>query len=165
MNKIFTLIFILSFTLFGQTYKQVKIYLNDNEDIRTMATFNLIFDHFHRTKDNAIVTFLNDAEFNRLTMLNYRYEVLIDDWYAYYNKLPKMNSLEKQLAIEKSTNQFGVKNFGYGSMGGYYTYDEVVQKLDEMKSLYPNLITAKNEIGKSVEGRSVYAVKISDNPD
>ena len=165
MNKIFTLIFILSFTLFGQTYKQVKIYLNDNEDIRTMATFNLIFDHFHRTKDNAIVTFLNDAEFNRLTMLNYRYEVLIDDWYAYYNKLPKMNSLEKQLAIEKSTNQFGVKNFGYGSMGGYYTYDEVVQKLDEMKSLYPNLITAKNEIGKSVEGRSVYAAKISDNPD
>jgi len=165
MNKIFTLIFILSFTLFGQTYKQVKIYLNDNEDIRTLASFNLIFDHFHRTKDNAIVTFLNDAEFNRLTMLNYRYEVLIDDWYAYYNKLPKMNSFEKQFSIEKSKNQYGVKNFGYGSMGGFYTYDEVVQKLDEMKLLYPKLITAKNEIGKSVEGRSVYWVKISDNPD
>ncbi|MCK9209697.1 MAG: immune inhibitor A [Ignavibacteriaceae bacterium] len=165
MNKILTLIFVLSFTLFGQSYKQVKIYLNDSEDIRTLASFNLNLDHFQRTKDNAVITFLNDAEFNRLTLLNFRYDVLIDDWRAYYKKLPKMNSLEKQLAIEKSTNQFGVKNFGYGSMGGYYTYDEVIQKLDEMKSLYPNLITTKTEIGRTVEDRPVYSVKISDNPD
>ncbi|MCK9424521.1 MAG: immune inhibitor A [Ignavibacteriaceae bacterium] len=165
MNKVLILFLFISFTVFGQSYKQVKIYINDNEDIRTLASFNLNLDHFHRTKDNAIVTFLNDAEFNRLTLLNFRYEILIDDWYDYYNKLPKLNSLEKQRSIEKSKNQFGVTNFGYGSMGGYYTYDEVVQKLDSMKLLYPNLITAKEEIGKSVEGRSVYSVKISDNPD
>ncbi|MFA6598214.1 MAG: M14 family zinc carboxypeptidase [Ignavibacteriaceae bacterium] len=165
MNKVLVFFFVISFTLFGQTYRQVKIYLNNNDDIRTLASFNLDLDHFHRTKDNAIVTFLIDAEFNRLTLLNYRYEVLIDDWRAHYNKLPKMNALEKQSELKKSQNKYGVKNFGYGSMGGYYTYDEVVQKLDEMKSLYPNLITAKEEIGKSVEGRSVYAVKISKNPD
>ena len=95
MYKILTLITIFSFTLFGQTYKQVKIYLNEKEDIRTLAAFNLNLDHFQRTKDNTIVTFLNDAEFNRLTMLNFRYEVLIDDWQVHYNKRVKMTSLEK----------------------------------------------------------------------
>ena len=165
MNKLFVLILAFSFSLFGQTYKQVKIYLNSNEDIRTLASFNLELDHFQRTKDNAVVTFLNDAEFSRLTMLNYRYEVLIDDWKDYYSKRSVMNSFQKKLAIEKSKNQFGVTNFGFGSMGGYYTYDEVIIKLDEMKALYPNLITAKNEIGKSIEDRSVYSLKISDNPD
>ena len=34
-----------------------------------------------------------------------------------------------------------------------------------MKLLFPALITSKTEIGKSVEGRSVYSVKISDNPE
>jgi len=58
MYKILTLITIFSFTLFGQTYKQVKIYLNEKEDIRTLVAFNLNLDHFQRTKDNAIVTFL-----------------------------------------------------------------------------------------------------------
>ena len=30
---------------------------------------------------------------------------------------------------------------------------------------YPNLITAKDSIGASVQGRTIWAVKISDNPD
>ncbi|HLF15233.1 MAG TPA: M14 family zinc carboxypeptidase, partial [Bacteroidota bacterium] len=55
--------------------------------------------------------------------------------------------------------------FGTGSMGGYYTLDEIGMQLDSMKLLYPSLITDKQEIGYSVEGRPVWAAKISDNPD
>ena len=165
MKKVLILIFFLAITSIGQTYKQVKIYIDDKEDIRKLESFNISVDHSYQTKDRAILLFLNDAEFNRLTMLNYRYEVLIDDWQAYYNKREKLTSLEKKAAVENSTKQFGVANFGFGSMGGYYTYDEVVRKLDTMKLLYPNLITIKSEIGKTIEGRTVYSVKISDNPD
>ncbi len=50
-------------------------------------------------------------------------------------------------------------------MGGFYTFDEVVAQLDTMHSLYPNLITKKDSIGSSIEGRTIWAVKISDNPD
>ncbi|MFA6978894.1 MAG: M14 family zinc carboxypeptidase [Ignavibacteriaceae bacterium] len=165
MKKVLILVFFLAITSFGQTYRQVKIYIDDKEDIRKLESFNISVDHSYQTKDKAILTFLNETEFNRLTMLNYRYEVLIDDWQAYYNKRTKLTSLEKKAAVENSTKQFGVANFGFGSMGGYYTHDEVVRKLDTMKLLYPNLITTKSEIGKTIEGRSVYSVKISDNPD
>ncbi len=54
--------------------------------------------------------------------------------------------------------------FGPGSMGGYYTLDEVGAQLDSMTLLYPALIGQKQEIGYSIEGRPVWAVRISDNP-
>ncbi len=61
--------------------------------------------------------------------------------------------------------KYGVTEFGYGSMGGYYTLAEVNAQLDTMRAQYPNLITAKQSIGTTVEGRPIYMVKISDNPD
>lgn len=56
-------------------------------------------------------------------------------------------------------------DFGYGSMGGYYTLSEVYDQLDNMYSKYPDLITEKQQIGTTIEGRPIYAVKISDNPN
>jgi hypothetical protein len=57
------------------------------------------------------------------------------------------------------------RELGLGSMGGYFTYSEVVDRLDEWRTLYPNLITVKQSLGQSHQGRDVWAVKISDNPD
>jgi hypothetical protein len=58
-----------------------------------------------------------------------------------------------------------VFGFGAGSMGGYYTYDEVGRQLDTMHLLYPGLISAKAPIGYSTEGREIWGVRISDNPN
>jgi carboxypeptidase T len=55
--------------------------------------------------------------------------------------------------------------FGDGSMSGFYTFSEVLKQLDSMKQRYPNLITARDSIGNTREGRGIWAVKISDNPD
>lgn len=58
-----------------------------------------------------------------------------------------------------------VSGFGFGSMGGFYTLAEVLTELDNMKVLFPNLITTKVSIGNTIESRPMYMVKISDNPD
>jgi hypothetical protein len=54
-----------------------------------------------------------------------------------------------------------------GSMGGHLTYEEMVQHLDSMRILYPNLISAKFPIDttKTTEGRPIWGVRISDNPN
>ncbi len=57
------------------------------------------------------------------------------------------------------------RDLGFGSMGGFFTFSEVVAKLDEFRNDYPNLVTAKTSLGQSREGRDIWAVKISDNPD
>jgi len=57
------------------------------------------------------------------------------------------------------------RDFGYGSMGGYYTWEEAVQFLFEIVEDYPTLVSELDTIGYSHEGRPIYALKISDNPN
>ncbi len=59
-------------------------------------------------------------------------------------------------------------NFSLGSCGGFSTADEMIAQIDLMRSLYPNLISAKKALSDTVstiEGRTVYYIRISDNPD
>ena len=52
--------------------------------------------------------------------------------------------------------------------GGCLTYQMVLDELDLMQSLYPNLISVKTDASPTnqttIEGRTVYYVRISDNP-
>ena len=149
----------------AQTWKKVKIHINNLSDVQYLQQAGLEFDHASITKDNGLIVFLDDEEFAKLEMTNYSYDVLIDDWMEYYNSRPQLTEQEKQDFIRQSKENFNVGGFGFGSMGGFYTLAEVTAELDSMRMLYPNLITEKVSIGNTVEGRPTYMVKISDNPD
>lgn len=55
------------------------------------------------------------------------------------------------------------------SFGGCLTYAQVLQELDDMRAQYPNLISLKLDASPTnqttIEGRTIYYVRISDNPD
>jgi len=161
----FLILLLLAAGIHAQTYKKVKIYLNNRSDIQYLYQAGLDFDQASITKDNGLIVFLNEKEFSKLQLTNFRYDVLINDWMAYYNSLPGLTQQEKQGFINESKQKFNVSGFGFGSMGGYYTLAEVYQELDSMRMLYPNLISVKQSIGTTVENRPIYMVKISDNPD
>lgn len=165
LNLTFILLFIFIISGYSQNYKQVRIYLNTPQDIETLQQMGLEFDHPQITKNNIIITFVNDDEYLKLQSLNYRYDVLIDDWYAHFNSFKKLSKSEKIAVLEKSKREMNVSGFGFGSMGGFYTLSEVLTELDNMKTLFPNLITSKVSIGNTVENRPMYMVKISDNPE
>jgi carboxypeptidase T len=163
------LLFIFAFTFFihpqTENYKQVKIFVKDQSEVVNLLEIGLEFDHAQKTKDNAIVVFISDDEFSILQSSGYNYEVLIDDWFEYYNSLPALTLQEKQGIIENSKREFNVSGFGFGSMGGFYTLAEIYAELDTMYMLYPDIITQKFVIGYTIENRPIYAVKISDNPN
>ena len=50
-------------------------------------------------------------------------------------------------------------------MGGYHTYSETVDFLDSLHAEHPEITSEKDSIGASVEGRAIWAMKISDNPE
>lgn len=161
----FILTAIMFQTVYSQNYKQVKIYISSQQDIKNLQDEGLEFDHPNLSKDNSCIVFINDSEYEKLQKTSFKFDILIDDWYEHYNNLPKLSLSEKTEFIEKSKREMNVSGFGFGSMGGFYTLAEVITELDNMKTLYPNLITSKISIGNSVENRSMYMVKISDNPD
>ena len=47
---------------------------------------------------------------------------------------------------------------------GYHSYYDMVSKLDSIVNFYPD-ITKKFSIGQSVNGRELWVLKISDNPE
>ncbi len=51
------------------------------------------------------------------------------------------------------------------NFGPYYTYAEATAQLDSIHAQYPDLTTEKISIGLSIEGRDIWAMKISDHPD
>jgi hypothetical protein len=87
-------------------------------------------------------------------------EVLIYDMQQFYvERLARAKSGKMAMPV----SEYLTPHFNYGSMGGYLTLDEVNAELDSMILDYPGLISAKQVIGTSVEGRPIYAVRISDN--
>ncbi len=159
--------FLIVFTIsvFSQNYKQVKIFINNNTDIQTATELQLDLEHSIIDKEGNVSLFVNEDEYQSLVQSGLGYEILIDDWFDYYKSLPVPTETEKEMIKFQSESLFGVSGFDYGSMGGYYTLAEIEADLDEMYQLYPNLITQKYSIGTSVEGRTIWAVKISDNPN
>src|SRR3990172_5330227 len=161
---IFTLL-LLSSLGFAQSYKQVKIYLSGPDDVQQLIQMGFDFDHPYYTKDNAIIVFVDEEDYSRLTLSNYNFEVIIDNWQEYYDNLPKLSMEEQQQALDRIRIDYNVSGFGFGSMGGFYTFDEVNAELDSMKLLFPDLVSTKFIVGFSIENRPIYMVKISNNPE
>jgi hypothetical protein len=54
---------------------------------------------------------------------------------------------------------------GGGAFGEFYSYAEMVAELDAIHAAYPDITTDKIDIGTTWEGNTIWAMKISDNPD
>ncbi len=168
MKKVtFALLLLLTFGIFAQShnYKQVKIYLKDANSVKELIKAGVELSDPSFEKDHSVVVFLTFKDFEILQTTGFNYEILIDNWKKHYASRPKVSeeTIREQMQFSESLN--GVKGFSLGSMGGYLTTDEIYNKLDEMRTDYPNLITEKYSIGNTYEGRPQYVVKISDNPD
>ncbi len=147
-----------------ETYSQVNIRVSSPEDIQNLVQNDITIEHYTGSFRDGITVLINRDELNRLNSTGIPYRVEIPNMDEYYKNRPKPGETEMQRSSLVMQND-NVLGFSYGSMGGYYTYTEVVQKLDSMRLQYPTLITAKQNRGTTEEGRTIWSVKISDNAD
>jgi carboxypeptidase T len=159
------LITLLSITIAAQNYKQIRIPISSANDFITLAQIGIDLEDSKFGKDNTLTLFVSNEEFDLISSNGFSYTILIDDWNSYYNSLRQLSNEEKAIYLSESLRNYNVDGFGYGTMGGYYTYSEMVANLDSMYAQYPNLITQKYSIGSSQQSRTMWAVKISDNPN
>ncbi len=143
---------------------RVKVFLNSIDDIGYLTNNGVMAEEFFGNPKTGIILEITDTEFSILKNLNFRFEILIPDLDSYYNNAPPMTLSERQNNNDIMAAD-GINGYTLGTMGGFHKYTEVISVLDTLKLLFPNLITAKQNIGTSHENRILYAVKISDNPD
>ncbi len=156
MRKL-VLTFFLSLIIFLSTsasdnYKLIKIFIPDQNAFYKMLSVGVDLEGATGKIGDWYQLTVSASEMKILLDEGFQINVEIDDLTQFYS-----SRLSKQ--------PYDAIGFGLGSMGGYYTFDEVVQRLDTMRFYYPNLITAKFSIGTSLQGRPIWAVKISKDAD
>lgn len=173
MKYFVTTLFLLAFfsTVFSQSYSKVKIY-TDQDGLRKLAELGVAVDHGERKGNLFFISDFSQNEIQIIKENNFSYDILIDDVKTYYAQRNLNDSGLKNLTCDNSSNatlpavpdNFETDESAYA---GFYTYQQMLDALDNMASLYPNLISVKTPISsfQTWEGRPIYHVKISDNPN
>lgn len=95
------------------------------------------------------------GDVQRLEQANIKYVVRIPDMAAAHSQALALHPVVGEDTLTPA--------IGQGSMGGHFTYAEMLANLDQFAANYPTLCSQRISIGQSIEGRDIWMVKISDN--
>ena len=185
MKKTFLVYFLLVIqTIFSQNvqekHQRAKINYNQPDDLRTLESIGIPVDHGVHKKGVFIISDFSVSEIEKARNAGYKVDLLIENSKEYFLQRNTIKSVTKKnpsCENQSSSDYQTPNNFTLGSMGGYLTYQEMLDQLDLMKSLYPQLISTKENISDfltegepdnsttpSIGGNGIKWVKISDNP-
>ena len=139
-----------SFLVAKEIYQSIRVYHPNLETIKTIGSLGIPLDHVSGKEGIFLDLTVTEGETIELISRNIELEVLIEDLTSHYKARNR-----------PATN----RDFPLGSMQGNYTMDELNERFDELHGLFPNIISNKVVIGQSVEGRDIWAFKVSDNPN
>ncbi len=173
----------VSFVGFSQQerekFQRAKISYSQNEDLSRLESMGLPVDHGIHKKGFYVISEFSQSELQTARENGFQVDVLVDDLQADFERRNALREPYRNADCPTSGEDYTTPvNFQPGSMGGYLTYQEVLDNLDQMRALYPNLISAKqnistfltegqpdNSVTPSIGGNGIKWVKISDNPD
>ncbi|MDH4032969.1 MAG: M14 family zinc carboxypeptidase [candidate division Zixibacteria bacterium] len=122
------------------TQMQVRLYIDDPKQLLDIRQLHL--DQTFQ-KDGYIDIVTDQEELRQIEALGIRTEVLHEDIVKY-----------NQSRLDPAKD-----------MGGYMTLDELNTRMDDLIAAYPNLLSQKISLGQTLEGRDIWAFKLSDNPN
>lgn len=172
---IFTFIVANAFAQIPQTekYSRIKIYA-DEQGVIQLAQAGLAVDHGEMKKGFWFTSDFSESEIAIVKAKGFSYDVMIDDVKQFYKDQNKPGS-QKNGSTPVSAMSIGCSvpptyptpsNFTLGSMDGFFTYAEILWHMDNLATLFPGLVKAKTAMGiNTIEGRPLYWMKISDNPN
>lgn len=148
MKRWLFLFLLLPAAAFCETYALVRIMVPGPAARLQLQRTRIPLDEGVRWTRDAVEVVVNAEELERLRDAGFQPQILRPDLAAYYSS---------RLSVRAH------KVFASGAMGGFYTYAEILQRLQILHRQYGSLISAPLRIGTSLEGRPILAVKISDN--
>ena len=153
LRSFFSLVKLWVFTslIFGKDiYQSIRLYDPSPSNIAIVASQGIPLDHIGGKRDIYIDLTCTKNQTTYLLSKGLELDILVPDLTSFY----------------KERNRPAVsRNFPLGSMQGNYTWDELNNRFDELLNLYSNIISERLVIGQSIEGRDIWAFKISDNPN
>ncbi|GEM_PF-111561 len=154
-------------------HHRIKISLERESDIKDLASLGLALESGKYIPGVYIIGEFSEKEISRIKEAGFDYEILIEDMTRYYQqrneKLDADSIMDSWYEREHDDREYETpENFSLGSMGGFHTYSEILDELDEMADKFPHLISEREPISdtlNSIEDRPVYWVRISNDPE
>ena len=122
---------IVSFLFSNEIYHQIKVDNVSDDDISLFQYSGIEFDHADYRRGEYIEFAISNRDLSILNNLGYEYQVVHHDLQKHYES--------------RLTSNY-TREFGLGSMGGYYTLDEAIQRLDDIHDEYPQFVSEKFSI-------------------
>ena len=172
MKKFLVIIVMLAigdFVVAQPLHHRVRVWLDDKPFQLLAQTGIDLIECVHKGK-TFIESDFSEDELSAINAAGFRTEIRIENVSEYYRTRNKdANTQRINSASCSQAPDFPVPaNFLLGSMSGFFTYQEMLDNLDMMATLYPNLITIKQPASTSlttIEGNDIFYVRISDNPN
>ena len=143
MNKfIFNIIFI-TFLFSNTSYDTYSIIINNKNDLDIISKTGAIIDHYH--SGNLVHMLATESQYTEIHQYGYAINKINNDAKEYY------------LQLLEETQDSG------NPMRDYHNYSELTDFLNDIVNTYPS-ITSLTSIGQSVQGRELWVLKITDNP-
>ena len=173
MKKLLLILLCLPIIIMSQNikYSKAQIYYKNQAEYNLLKIKGVVLDHVKMKKNVFIESDFSSVDISVAKQLGFKVNVLIDDVQEYYinrNLLDISSDKAPNNSCSNSNSNYTTPaNYNHGSMGGYLTYNQVMSEIDSMAILFPNIITVRSSISTFTthEGRSLYWVKISDNPN
>ena len=134
----------------------------------------LELDHYYIDEEGDLVAEIGQRELNALRRSGFPYKVVVEDVQAYLKTENEKFFRERAMGLtpDRALMDESCKTIGSmivtpsafqvkSTFGGYYSYAEMVQAVDQLVAAYPS-IAQKLVIGKSAQNLDIVAVKISD---
>jgi murein tripeptide amidase MpaA len=162
-------------TISQEKYSKIRISLPASSNERSKILALMDADHF-MNDDEGIVAEISEHALQRLRVAGYPVTVLVDDVTKKFveesRAFFKQSATAKRGAFETSAqtisnfiatpSMFSTNGLPPGAMGGYYTFSQMNTEMSDLVTAYPGLVQ-KTSIGTSIEGRTIWCLKISDN--
>ena len=186
MNKYLILFFyallpLISFSQKNEKFHKVKINYNSTFDLVKLANQGVGIDHGLHKKNHFFISDFSESEIEKIKSLEIDYEILINDVTKFYNQRNdlKNNFNQNEFCEEVENSYVTPENYDFkqsDEFGGFYTYNEMLNELDDMHSQFPDIVSVRSEIKdetysgsphihETYEGRFLQWIKISDNPN
>lgn len=174
-TSILSLLLLLSFQIVAQTperYDRVTIQLSAEQNLFQIARLGIDVTHGDYAPGKYFTSDFSQSEIQLMQAAGINYSIVLEDVQQFYvNQNQAGYSVEtRDTDCEGSNSDDAFEppaNFELGSMGGYYTYQEMLGELEEMQMAYPDLISSVMPIGdiETYEGRPILYLRLSDNPN
>lgn len=166
---LFMLLFALLFSsscLFAQAPERVvygRVWFSDTFSLYDAEDAGVEIEHSVLKRDVYVEAHFNATTLADLQKRGVRVDVIVSDVQAQNReRIAKSKIFLHDFSQDKRRGGSiaAPRNFKLGSMGGFYTLDELDAEFARMKTQFPDLITTPETIGSSIESRPIYAYRV-----